>query len=103
MLFGSLDWTPYSDDTWITSDDLQQIDKDLFEYYKSRLALHSMESIFFTLGELVGTPDPDLLLAVSMAADPRKLIRCHYGLFISILFGFMLFGPTLFGLVCLLF
>ena len=45
----------------------------------------------------MGTPDPDLLLAVSMAADPRKLIRCHYGLFISILFGFMLFGPTSFG------
>ncbi|GFZ12777.1 hypothetical protein Acr_23g0011620 [Actinidia rufa] len=27
---------PASDDTWITSDDLQQIDRDLFEYYQSR-------------------------------------------------------------------
>ncbi|GFZ01778.1 leucine-rich repeat protein kinase family protein [Actinidia rufa] len=26
---------PASDDTWITSDDLQQIDRDLFEYYQS--------------------------------------------------------------------
>ncbi|GFS37095.1 hypothetical protein Acr_00g0049800 [Actinidia rufa] len=37
---------PASDDTWITSEDLQQIDRDLFEYYQSRPAIHSTESSF---------------------------------------------------------
>ncbi|GFZ19564.1 hypothetical protein Acr_28g0002690 [Actinidia rufa] len=45
---------PASDDTWITSDDLQQIDRDLFEYYQSRPATHSMESSFLHLGRVGG-------------------------------------------------
>ena len=35
--------------------------------------------VFFTLGELVGTPGPDLLLPVFIAADPSKRIQFHYG------------------------
>ncbi|GFZ11364.1 adenylosuccinate synthase [Actinidia rufa] len=42
---------PASDDTWITSDDLQQIDRDLFEYYQSRPASHSTESNFLHPGK----------------------------------------------------
>ncbi|GFZ09879.1 hypothetical protein Acr_21g0004780 [Actinidia rufa] len=37
---------PASDDTWITSDDLQQIDRDMFEYYQSCPISHSTESSF---------------------------------------------------------
>ncbi|GFY95386.1 hypothetical protein Acr_10g0007710 [Actinidia rufa] len=37
---------PASDDIGITSEDLQQIDRDLFEYYQSRPAIHSTESSF---------------------------------------------------------
>ncbi|GFY95334.1 acyl-CoA N-acyltransferases (NAT) superfamily protein [Actinidia rufa] len=43
---------PASDDTWITSDDLQQIDRDLFEYYQSRPASHSTESSFLHPGRV---------------------------------------------------
>ncbi|GFS32802.1 alpha/beta hydrolase family protein [Actinidia rufa] len=43
---------PASNDTWITSDDLQQIDRDLFEYYQSRPASHSTESGFLSLGRV---------------------------------------------------
>ncbi|GFY87387.1 hypothetical protein Acr_05g0010260 [Actinidia rufa] len=45
---------PASDDTWITSDDLQQIDRDLFEYYQSRPASHSTESSFLHPGRVGG-------------------------------------------------
>ncbi|GFS42491.1 hypothetical protein Acr_00g0080110 [Actinidia rufa] len=45
---------PVSNDTWITSDDLQQIDRDLFEYYQSRLASHSTESSFLHPGRVGG-------------------------------------------------
>ncbi|GFY85722.1 hypothetical protein Acr_04g0004600 [Actinidia rufa] len=45
---------PASDDTWITSDDLQQIDKDLFEDYQSRPASHSTESSFLHPGRVGG-------------------------------------------------
>ena len=64
---------PNSDDTWITSDDLQQIDRDLFEYYHCCPASHSTESSFLHPGRVEGTLGPDLLLAVSMGADPRRL------------------------------
>ncbi|GFZ19760.1 hypothetical protein Acr_28g0004650 [Actinidia rufa] len=45
---------PASDDTWITSEDLQQIDRDLFEYYQSRPAIHSTESSFLHPGRVGG-------------------------------------------------
>ncbi|GFZ13346.1 hypothetical protein Acr_23g0017310 [Actinidia rufa] len=45
---------PTSDDTWITSDDLQQIDRDLFEYYQSRPSIHSTESSFLHPGRVGG-------------------------------------------------
>ncbi|GFZ18371.1 hypothetical protein Acr_27g0001100 [Actinidia rufa] len=45
---------PASDDTWITSDDLQQIDRDLFEYYQSRPSIHSTESSFLHPGRVGG-------------------------------------------------
>ncbi|GFZ18557.1 hypothetical protein Acr_27g0002960 [Actinidia rufa] len=45
---------PVSDDTWITSEDLQQIDRDLFEYYQSRPAIHSTESSFLHPGRVGG-------------------------------------------------
>ncbi|GFZ14806.1 hypothetical protein Acr_24g0009960 [Actinidia rufa] len=45
---------PASDDTWITSDDLQQIDRDLFEYYQSRPTTHSTESSFLHPGRVGG-------------------------------------------------
>ncbi|GFY80912.1 hypothetical protein Acr_01g0007210 [Actinidia rufa] len=67
------------DDTWITRDDLQQIDRDLFEYYQSRPSIHSTESSFLHPGRVGGTPDPDLLLPVFMAADPRRRTQFHYG------------------------
>ncbi|GFZ15624.1 hypothetical protein Acr_25g0000330 [Actinidia rufa] len=71
---------PASDDTWITIDDLQQIDRDLFKYYQSRPVTHTRRSrVFFTLGELVGTPDPNLLLPVFIAADLRRRTQFHYG------------------------
>ncbi|GFY88904.1 hypothetical protein Acr_06g0008440 [Actinidia rufa] len=43
-----------SDDTWITSDDLQQIDRDIFEYYQSRPVSHSTESSFLHPGRVDG-------------------------------------------------
>ncbi|GFZ14592.1 hypothetical protein Acr_24g0007820 [Actinidia rufa] len=43
-----------SDDTWITSDDLQQIDRELFEYYQSRPSIHSTESSFLHPGRVGG-------------------------------------------------
>ncbi|GFS34415.1 hypothetical protein Acr_00g0033910 [Actinidia rufa] len=45
---------PASDDTWITSDDLQQIDRDLFEFYQSRPVTHSTESSFLHPGRVGG-------------------------------------------------
>ncbi|GFZ14469.1 hypothetical protein Acr_24g0006590 [Actinidia rufa] len=45
---------PVSDDTWITSEDLQQIDRDLFEYYQSRPAIHLTESSFLHPGRVGG-------------------------------------------------
>ncbi|GFS42606.1 hypothetical protein Acr_00g0080840 [Actinidia rufa] len=45
---------PASDDTWITSEDLQQIDRDLFEYYQSRPEIHSTESSFLHPGRVGG-------------------------------------------------
>ncbi|GFY97444.1 hypothetical protein Acr_11g0017500 [Actinidia rufa] len=45
---------PASDDTWITSDDLQQIDRELFEYYQSRPVTHSTESSFLHPGRVGG-------------------------------------------------
>ncbi|GFZ10863.1 peptidoglycan-binding LysM domain-containing protein [Actinidia rufa] len=45
---------PASDDTWITSDDLPQIDRDLFEYYQNRPTSHSMESSFLHPGRVGG-------------------------------------------------
>ncbi|GFY80971.1 hypothetical protein Acr_01g0007800 [Actinidia rufa] len=45
---------PASDDTWITSKDLQHIDRDLFEYYQSRPAIHSTESSFLHPGRVGG-------------------------------------------------
>ncbi|GFS39296.1 hypothetical protein Acr_00g0062120 [Actinidia rufa] len=45
---------PASDDTWITSDDLQQIDRDLFEYYQSCPVTHSTESSFLHPGRVGG-------------------------------------------------
>ncbi|GFY94998.1 SNOWY COTYLEDON protein [Actinidia rufa] len=45
---------PASDDTWITSEDLQQIDRDLFEYYQSRPAIHSTEPSFLHPGRVGG-------------------------------------------------
>ncbi|GFS39678.1 hypothetical protein Acr_00g0064360 [Actinidia rufa] len=50
-----------SDDTWITSDDLQQIDRDLLVYYQSRPASHSTESSFLhpgSVGEDTGSIPP---------------------------------------------
>ncbi|GFZ04490.1 hypothetical protein Acr_17g0000620 [Actinidia rufa] len=45
---------PASNDTWITSEDLQQIDRDLFEYYQSRPEIHSTESSFLHPGRVGG-------------------------------------------------
>ncbi|GFZ15815.1 hypothetical protein Acr_25g0002240 [Actinidia rufa] len=45
---------PAFDDTWITSDNLQQIDKDLFKYYQSHPASHSTESSFLHPGRVGG-------------------------------------------------
>ncbi|GFS39581.1 hypothetical protein Acr_00g0063830 [Actinidia rufa] len=43
---------PTSDGTWITIDDLQQIDRDLFEYHQSRPVSHSTESSFLHHGRV---------------------------------------------------
>ncbi|GFZ08222.1 hypothetical protein Acr_20g0000300 [Actinidia rufa] len=45
---------PTSDDTWITSDNLQQIDRDLFKYYQSRPTSHSTKSSFLHPGRVGG-------------------------------------------------
>ena len=49
---------PNPDDTWIINDDLQQIDRELFEYYQSSPASHSTESIFFHHGRVGGDTGP---------------------------------------------
>ncbi|GFS42173.1 hypothetical protein Acr_00g0078340 [Actinidia rufa] len=56
VVFSAFRWSgrPASDDTWITSEDLQQIDRDLFEYYQSRPAIHSTESSFLHPGRVGG-------------------------------------------------
>ncbi|GFZ01528.1 zinc knuckle (CCHC-type) family protein [Actinidia rufa] len=59
---------PNSDDTWISNDDLQRIDRDLFKYYHSRLASHSTESSFLHPGGIGGDTGP----------RPRPTIRRVY-------------------------
>jgi hypothetical protein len=55
---------PTSDCTWITSDELQQLDPDLLEYYQSYLALHSMGQVLPTPRELVRTQDTSRLISI---------------------------------------